>query len=52
MINHRFPNKNIKWNDFQIDWKNILSDVKRLRMEKIMLRFNNREIVEDLDDLK
>ena len=52
LLNRRHPELNIDFNDFNLDWRLLLKDVKRIRVENIMKRFNvERVIEEEFEDL-
>ena len=42
----------VDWRDFNIDWREILSSVKRIRVENILKRFNIRQVLnEEFEDI-
>ena len=51
LVNRKFPGEDVDWRDFHIDWKGILNDVKKLRMENLMRRFNVRQTLDEFEDL-
>lgn len=51
LLNDRNIGEKIDWRDFNIDWKKILKDIKKIRMENLFWRFNIRKRLDDSEDL-
>lgn len=52
LLNNRNIDEKIDWRDFHIDWKKILEDIKKKRMENLIWRFNIRNKLDDSEVLQ